>query len=215
MQKISSQKIAGREGTRLIFQEKTYSVLLVSAAGKFSSSLLELLPSTDYYPITTVSSISEAKRRVHESAYDLVLINAPLPDDFGLQFAIDTCAGSNAAVLLLVKNELYNDVYSKTLNYGVMLLSKPTSAPVITQSLRFLCATRERLRRFEAKHATVEEKIEEIKLVNHAKWLLIEAREMTEEEAHRFLEKTAMDQGITKRAAAQRIISEYEKKTDL
>ena len=61
----------------------------------------------------------------------------------------------------------------------------------------------------------MQEKIEEIKLVNHAKWLLIEAREMTEEEAHRFLEKTVMDQGITKRAAAQRIISEYEKKTDL
>lgn len=195
----------------MIFQEKTYSTLLVSASGKFNSSILELLPSTDYYPVTVASSIAEAKRCVHEMSYDIVLINSPMPDDFGLQFAIDTCSGSNAGVLLMVKNELYNDVYSKALKFGVMLLSKPTSAPIITQTLHILCATRERLRRFEAKQATVEEKIEEIRLVNRAKWMLIENLGLSEAEAHRTLEKTSMDQGITKRTAAENIINTYKK----
>lgn len=195
----------------MVFQEKTYSVLLVSASEKFNTNALSLLPSTDYYPVTIAGSISEAKRLTHEQSFDIVFINAPLPDDFGLQFAMDTCSGSNAGVLLLVKSELYNDIYSKALEYGVIILAKPTSAQVITQTLHILCATRERLRRFEAKQATVEEKMEEIRLVNRAKWLLIETLGMTEANAHKYIERSAMDMRISKRTAAENIIKTYQK----
>ena len=44
----------------------------------------------------------------------------------------------------------------------------------MSQMLRTLCSVRERLRRAEERQVTVEKKIEEMRLVNRAKWLLIE-----------------------------------------
>ena len=193
----------------MVFQERTYSVLVVSASEKFNSSTLPLLPVTDYWPVHTVGSVAQAQRRLLEQPYDIVLINAPLPDDFGMRLAIDTCNTSGAGVLLLVKNEVYNDVYAKVVEHGVMTLAKPTSLSMVSQSLRVLCATRERLRRVEERQATVEEKIEEIRLVNRAKWLLIQCCAMTEGEAHRYIEKQSMDLRLSKREVAERVIKTY------
>ena len=62
----------------------------------------------------------------------------------------------------------------------------------------------------QAKQATVEEKIKEIRLVNRAKWLLIECLNMTEAEAHRYIEKQAMDLRFSRREAAESIIKTYK-----
>ena len=194
----------------MVFRERTYSVLIVTASDSFVSSVMPLLPMTDYWPVTTARSVGEARRRIAETAFDIVLINAPLPDDFGMRLAIDICTNSGAGVLLMVKNDLFNDIYAKVVNYGVITLSKPTNLQMVTQNLRILCATRERMRQMEAKQATVEEKIEEIRLVNHAKWLLIQCLSMTESEAHRYIEKQSMDERISKREVAENIIKTYK-----
>lgn len=194
----------------MIFQERTYSVLLVSASEKFNNTIMPLLPMTDYWPVTTVNTVGAAQRRMLETTYDIVIINAPLPDDFGMRLAMDTCAASGAGVLLLVKSELYDEVYSKVVNHGVVTLSKPTNLQMVSQTLRVLCATRERLRQVEAKQVTVEEKIDEIRLVNRAKWLLIECLSMTEADAHRYIEKQAMDLRLSKREVAENIIKTYK-----
>lgn len=194
----------------MVFQERTYSVLIVTSAESFVNSIMPLLPMSDYWPVATARSIGEARRRIAETAFDIVLINAPLPDDFGMRLAIDICSNSGAGVLLMVKNDLFNDIYSKVVSYGVITLSKPTNMQMAAQSLRILCATRERMRQMEAKQATVEEKIEEMRLVNRAKWLLIECLSMNEAEAHRYIEKQSMDLRITKREAAENIIRTYQ-----
>ena len=194
----------------MVFQERTYSVLIVTASDTFANSVMPLLPMTDYWPVTTVHSVSEARRRVVDTEFDIVLINAPLPDDFGMRLAIDICTNSGAGVLLLVKNDLFNDIYAKVVGYGVITLSKPTNSQMVTQNLRILCATRERMRQMQARQATVEEKIEEIRLVNRAKWLLIECLSMTEPEAHRYIEKQSMDERISKREVAENIIKTYQ-----
>ena len=46
----------------------------------------------------------------------------------------------------------------------------------------------------------------EIRLVNRAKWLLIERQGLSEQEAHRFIEKQAMDRCVSRRVIAQQII---------
>ena len=194
----------------MVFQERTYSVLIVTASDSFVSSVMPLLPVTDYWPVTTVRSVSEARRRIVETDFDIVLINAPLPDDFGMRLAIDICTNSGAGVLLMVKSDLFNDIYAKVVSYGVITLSKPTNLQMVAQNLRILCATRERMRQMEAKQATVEEKIEEMRLVNRAKWLLIECLGMTEPEAHRYIEKQSMDERISKREVAENIIKTYK-----
>ena len=194
----------------MVFQERTYSVLIVTASERFTDSIMPLLPMTDYWPVQTASSVAEARSWLAGTGFDIVLINTPLPDDFGMHLAIDICTGSGAGVLLLVKNDHYNEIYSKVVRYGVITLSKPTNRQMVAQNLRILCATRERIRQMQAKQATVEEKIKEIRLVNRAKWLLIECLNMTEAEAHRYIEKQAMDLRISRREAAENIIKTYK-----
>lgn len=191
-------------------EERSYSILLVSASGKFNSSLLPLLSGNSYNNVTVSSDISAARRLFAENSYDFVIVNTPLPDDFGTRFALDVCEQSATGVMLLVKAEHYPDISARVSRFGVFTLSKPTTSQMISQSLMLLSATRERLRRMEQKTASIEEKMEEIRIVNRAKWLLIEQLKMTEGEAHRYIEKQAMDRCISKRSVAESIISIYK-----
>ena len=111
----------------MVFQERTYSVLLVTASDSFTAKIMPLLPVTDYWPVTTVHSVGEARRKIVETSFDIVLINAPLPDDFGLHLAVDICTGSGAGVLLLVRNDQFDDIYAKL---SAMACSHWPSLPV-------------------------------------------------------------------------------------
>ncbi|MBD9010473.1 MAG: ANTAR domain-containing protein [Clostridiales bacterium] len=191
-------------------KERVYSILVVSPAEKFNTAIKSMLPEAEFSPVKFVKSVGEARRRILEQAFDIVLINTPLPDEFGTRLAIDLCTESGVGTLLFVRSELYDDIYEKVTDYGVLTISKPTSAAIIMQSIRLLCGTRERLRRMEKKTASVEEKIEEIRLVNRAKWILIDELKMTETDAHRYIEKQAMDRCVTRRKIAEGIIQTYK-----
>ena len=192
----------------MVFLDRTYSVLLVSAAEKFNESLIRLLPGSMYYPVTTVKSVSAAKRRLLDQDYDLVLVNDPLPDDPGVRLAVDACTDSPAGVLLFVRRELYDEICEQVSEWGVAVLPKPTNTQAVTWALQILRATRERMRRMEERQVTVEEKIREMRLINQAKWQLIVQNQMTEAEAHRYIEKQAMDTRRSKRDVALEILKE-------
>ena len=51
--------------------------------------------------------------------------------------------------------------------------------------------------------------MEEIRIVNRAKWILIRELKLDEPEAHRYIEKQAMDRCISKRIVAEEIIKTY------
>lgn len=187
----------------------TLSVLIVSSAERLNATMLSSLPESRYQPITAVPDASAASRMLLERPFDLVIVNTPLPDQFGTRFALDVCEKTAAGVLLLVKAEHYADIDARVSPYGVLTLSKPTSAGLFSQSLQLLAATHASLRRMEQKTASMEEKMEEIRMVNRAKWLLIEQLKMTEQQAHRYIEKQAMDRCITRRAVAEQILATY------
>ena len=190
--------------------ERRYSVLAVSASLKFVETLRTLLPEGRYGPVTVLHDAAAARRALAENSYDLVLINTPLPDEFGTRLALDACESSSAGVLLRVKAEHCPEIEAQVSAHGVLTLAKPTSAQLFAQTLRLLCITRERLRGMEKKAVTLQEKMGEIRLVNRAKWLLIEELKMTEQEAHRYIEKQAMDRCVTRRAVAEQILSTYQ-----
>ncbi len=191
-------------------KEQVTSVLVVSSSEKFNQSLTALLPRARFDPVRFAAGAGAARRELLERPCDLVLINTPLPDQSGVQLAIDLCSESGMGVLLFVKSEHYAEVAERVEGYGVLALQKPTSSQLVIQSLHLLCGTRERLRRMERKTASIEEKMEEIRLVNRAKWLLISELRMTEEDAHRYIEKQAMDRCVTRRAIAEGIIRTYQ-----
>ena len=191
------------------FQERVYSVLIVSAAEKFNLSLRALLPDFRFSPVRFESSVNAAKRILLERNFDFVMINSPLPDEDGLRFAIDLCREKDKVALLFVREELYTATYARTAEHGVFLLSKPVSRGMAAQAIDWMIATRERLKKLEEKTVSMEEKLLEIRTVNRAKWLLINELKMTEADAHRYIEKQAMDSCVSKKTIAETIIRTY------
>lgn len=191
-------------------KEHIYSVLIVSAAESFNDNVTRFLPEFTYSPVSYATSINQAQRKIVERFYDLIIINTPLPDDFGAKFAIDTSNNSPSVVLLFVRSDNYEDVYDKVSDFGVFTVRKPLPASNVTQALDFVKATRERLRKMEKKKISLEEKMMEIKIVNRAKWTLINSLNMSEEDAHRYIEKQAMDRCTSKREIAEEILKTYK-----
>ena len=190
-------------------KEHVYSVLIVSASESFTAGVLPFLSEADYRPVNFAHSVSEAQRIVAERFYDLLIINTPLPDDFGAKFAIDISDKSPSVVLLFVRNDNYHDVYDKVSDFGVFTVRKPLPQQNVSQALDFIRATRERLRKMEKKTVSLEEKMMEIKIVNRAKWTLINSLNMKEDDAHRYIEKQAMDRCVSKRQIAEEILQTY------
>ncbi len=190
-------------------KERVYSVLLVSASAKLNESLWELFPSSKYDPVNTVANVSAAKRALAERGFDFVIVNSPLPDDDGARFAIDAGADRNTVVLLMVRSEQYPEYFDRSAEFGVFIIPTPVSRTSMTLALDWLASARERLRLTEKKVLSFEEKMDEIRLVNRAKWLLISELRMTEPDAHRYIEKQAMDRCVAKRRVAEEIIKTY------
>ena len=191
-------------------KEHVYSVLIVSSSKSFTDNVIKFLPEATYTPLSVANSINEAQRKTVERFYDLIIINTPLPDDFGAKFAIDTSDKSPSVVLLFVRSENYDNVYDKVSDFGVFTVKKPLPTQNVTQALDFVKATRERLRKMQKKTVSLEEKMMEIKIVNRAKWTLINSLNMSEEDAHRYIEKQAMDRCVSKRVIAEDILKTYK-----
>lgn len=190
-------------------KERVYSVLVISEKENFNASLQSLLPESKYAPVQIVSSVSLAKRVLLERSFDFVFINTPLPDDFGTRFAIEISGNKGTVILLLVRNEVYEEVCDKVTEYGILTLPKPASKQMVAHTLNFMAGIRERLRKLEKKSLSMEEKMKEIRLVNRAKWVLIDELKMSEADAHRYIEKQAMDRCVSRREIAEEIISTY------
>ena len=186
-----------------------YSVLIVSSSDNFFDSVSTLLSPSEYMPILRANNISSAKRIIAERQFDFVVINSPLPDDTGIHFACDICENSSSAVLLFAKGEVFATVSDKLTPYGAFALNKPISRNTAMTAFLWMAATRERLRKREAKAVSLEQRMKEIRIINRAKWMLIEKENMNEAEAHRKIEKQAMDSCLPKIDIANKIIDKY------
>lgn len=193
----------------MVFSTETYSVLIVSNQHRFNEALTPMLPPSEYYPVCISTNIASARRELLSRSYDFVIINAPLPDDPGTRFAIDAGSRSDTVVLLLLRAENFEEVNERVISHGVFTLQVPFSASTIRQGLKWMISARERLRKMATNNLSVEEKMEEIRLVNRAKWILIEQLKMNEADAHRHIEKQAMNRCTSKKEIALGIIKTY------
>lgn len=189
-------------------EDSRHSILIVSASEQFDLAVKRSL--AGFITIDTRKTVSLARRSVLEKSYDLVVINAPLPDETGVEFALDATEKSGCAVLLVTPQEVYEDVSDRVIDHGVFVTTKPLQPGRIDKAIRYLVAVQNRIRKYEKKTLSVEEKMEEIRIVSQAKILLVEKKHMTEDDAHRFIGKQAMDHGVSRRIIAEKIIDEFD-----
>ena len=186
-----------------------YRVLIAGANDRTFDSLRELLPPDSYEPPLRAGSAGHAKRMLLETDVDLVILNAPLRDEFGTQLALNL-AQDNLCVLMLVPAESFDAVCYKVEDEGILTLSKPVSRSGLLGAIKLLTAMRGKLRKLDRQNQALQEKMQDIRTVNRAKWLLIEIKRMTENEAHYYIEKQAMDMRLSRREVAENIIRTYD-----
>ena len=79
-----------------------HSILIVSSSGQFDAIVNRSL--TGYISKDICKSAAIARRFVLERYYDLVVINAPLPDENGEDLAMDVSENCNASIILPLKS---------------------------------------------------------------------------------------------------------------
>jgi response regulator NasT len=117
---------------------------------------------------------------------------------------------SNSGIILICKSDIADDVSDKLSCYGVCVVPKPVNKVIFHQTLKIVSATRSRILGLQNENFKLQTKIEEIRLVNRAKCALIQYLKFSEPQAHRYIEKQAMDTRSTRKEVAQRILSTYE-----
>lgn len=195
----------------LMYSGKTQrSVLIVTSNEKTASFIMQLLDPALYNPVLIAKSGNEASRMLISSTFDIVIINAPLSDQLGYELALNIYEKSVSGIMLMVKNEMFDEVCDRVEDYGILTVAKPLSKQLFYQALRLIVATREKLKLLEKENIRLQVQIQEIRIINRAKWTLIEYLKMSEAQAHRYIEKQAMDMRMTKKAVAESILKTYE-----
>ncbi len=182
-------------------------VLVVSSSDKMNSFMSRVLPEYVDGDVVIKSSASGARRELLTREYDLIIVNIPLSDETATNLAIDLSTDQGAMVMLISPADKYEDVYDRVAEYGIPVLCKTVNARTISRSVRRLAAIREKYRKTEQKAQTLEEKMDEIRIVNRAKLILIERDHISEDDAHRIIGKQAMDRGVSRRVIAEDIVN--------
>lgn len=117
--------------------------------------------------------------------------------------AIDAAERSSSAILLLTDDTA---LPRRCIRAGVMTAHPDELAAVLPA----LLASAERLRTLRDKTSSLQQRLDDSRIVARAKLLLISHLGMSEGDAHRYIEKTAMDFCLPRRDVAEGIIRTYE-----
>ena len=184
-------------------------VLIVSGSETAAGTLVQFLRPYGCTNITITSSGSEARRLSGNMDYALVIIHTPLSDEFGHELSIMLAENTSAGILLLCKADIADDVADKVGDYGVCVVQRPMNKSILHQSLRLVQATRSRVLGLKRENSRLMVRIDEMRIINRAKFVLMEHMGLPEPEAHRYIEKQAMDTRSTRREIAEQILEKY------
>jgi len=186
------------------------SALLVSHSEKDAAFFTVMLKAASIYKITSLQSIDNARSLILKQDFDLVIVDAPLEDESGENFSRYVASKGVSQVLLLVKRELFESVSAVCEEDGVLIISKPVDKALFWSALSLAKSVQNRINRIQAENIKLKQKIEDIRIIDRAKWLLISGMKMSEQEAHRYIEKQAMDVRSSRRIVAEGILKRYE-----
>ena len=184
--------------------------LIISGSEQALSLLSDLMKSYNGSQIVSASSGNEARRLINRTDFDMVIISTPLPDEFANELAATIAEKTSAGVMLICKSDIAEEISEKVEVYGVCVLAKPLNKTLFFHSVKLLQATRARMLSVMKEYSKLQTKIEESRLINRAKCILIQYLKLTEPQAHRYIEKQAMDQRISKLEVAKNILKTYE-----
>ena len=195
------------------------TVLIISGMGKnpaqgnttrAAEPYAELLHAASIKQIVVLESAAEARRMLLERDFDLVVVNAPLRDESGESLCRDVVSKGASQAILVVKSESFAAMSAACGADGVLTVSKPVDNDVFWSALLLAKSARNRILRVQAENTRLKQKIEDIRIVDKAKHVLTARLNLSEPEAHRLIEKQAMDLRSSRRVIAEGILKTYE-----
>lgn len=189
----------------------TQRILIVSANEKAITLIAPLLK--EAYPdhrLSVCTGGNEARRLCAESDYELVIINTPLPDELGDELAADICDSSTAGCIVIAKAENADMLSERLEEHGALVVARPISRTLFYQSIKLINASRKRIMGYAKENIKLHKKLDEIKMINRAKLVLMQYLKFSENQAHRYIEKQAMDLRMTKYEIAMKVIKTYD-----
>lgn len=186
------------------------AILLVSDRENWAASFEKLLKEELQAEVRTASSNGMARECMNSAEYALVLILTPFAGDNGLYLArqaLETSAG-----VLIACSPSYSLQYdSSVTDEGIFVYNTGMGRRFLADAVRLTMAQHVRLSRAQRPEVQqYQDRIRELRAVDRAKCLLIQYQQMTEKEAHRWIEKKAMDRRCGKREIAEEILRLYE-----
>ncbi len=175
----------------------------VLLSGKSADMLAALLTEAGYAPVLLAACAEQARALVDEHAPALLLCDGA--DARIVSLCVDAARSTPSAVVLLAK-----EACPQAEECGVLTLRKPVRRDTLRQALTFCGAMHARAAYLLLENVQLLRKMEELRLVDRAKRTLERVLSMPEKQAHRFIEKQAMDSRQTRAEVAVRILKTYE-----
>lgn len=184
--------------------------LLVTNSDKNFSLLAEVVRSCGDYNIVRASCGAAARRAFSERDFDLVIIEQ-VKDERGKLVARALAETYfSAGVILLEDSFVYEQVASELEPLGIIVDPRPVHRALLITAIRFMHANNVRIGKLKNQNNLLVKEIEDLKFINKAKYALMESLGYSENQAHKYIEKRAMDERKTKKAVALEVLKTYD-----
>lgn len=157
------------------------------------------------------TSGSEALRRIRAGSTDILLINFDMPDMTGLEVATIVGDENLCSVLLFVTNVQREFCSEVVEDYDITLSPKPVNIEGLLNSLEMIVQSRRRMGRLERELTKLKRELDDRKIIEKAKGILMKRKSISEAEAYRRIQKMSMDSRVAMRDIAEKIIVLAEK----
>ncbi len=185
------------------------AVIVSKATNK--EALKELLSTEGFDHIDFAETSDQVCRIISgDEDVELILINAPLKEESGLDLAVQCSKSTIASIMVIVRAEKSAEVAHILTSQGIMVIGKPISRHLFHHYLLFSECFKKRIRRVVKENNKLRSQVETMKIVNRAKVVLMKNLRMSEGQAHHYLEKQAMDLRKSKYEVAINVLRTYE-----
>ena len=181
-------------------------VLVAEDEALIRLDLVELLEDAGYIVVGQAQDGEEAVNLARELEPDVVVMDVKMPKTDGIS-AAETITEERIAPVVILTAFSQRDLIDRASQAGAMAyVIKPFDASDVIPAIEVARARFGQLVALEAEVADLEERLASRKVVDQAKALLQEGLGLTEAEAFRWIQKTAMDLRKSMREVAQGVI---------
>jgi two-component system, response regulator PdtaR len=168
--------------------------------------LKETLEEEGYEVVGETGRGDEAVQLVKDKQPDLAILDVKMPGMDGLTAAAQITAEKGAAVLILTAFS-QRDLIEKARDAGALAyLVKPFQKSELIPAVEVALGRFLEMKALADENLSLTDQLETRKVVDRAKGKLMDNHDMTEADAFRFLQKTAMDTRSTLKQVAQDVI---------